>query len=628
MINRGSRGIRENRGKRDNLPLFTQFSPLAKQAFPNYVIAIISVIFSLSLSAQDVAVEVQYPSVVNSGQQFSITWTVNAGGGEFTPPSFTPFAVLAGPMTAYSSSMQVINGRRTQSISNTYTYYLQAMRDGKFVIPPAVFSLQNRRYTSDSLHIEVIGGNSAQPSSSAGSSANQQAEPDGRDFFISLTLNKREAYIGEPVTATVKIFTRVNIAGIDDVRFPQFDGFLKTDIDTPPITSLNQENIGGTIYGTGILHQFLLYPQKTGEIVIDPVQLKFLIRERTGRSDSFFGDFFATYQNVPKAVESQSVRLKVNPLPGSQPSDYSGVVGKLDINSSVNKDTLDVNDAINFKITISGSGNLKIASAPALNLSPDIEIYDPKTTDDIKNGAGSRSFEYLLIPRHYGDYTIPPVTYSYFNASNGRFEQLRTPEYRFYVRRGADTNSDLTIFGGVSKEDVRYVGRDIRFIKSDAGKLTKTKTGLISNRTYQSLYVLAVLAFFVVLFIRREHVKRNSDISKVRNRRAGKVAVKRLKNADVCLKNNQLDKFYEETLKALWDYFSDKLNIPKADLTKAKIASALSDKKVDEALIEQLNETLDKCEYARFAPSSSETEAAAIYEKASQIIKSVENAIV
>ena len=592
----------------------------------------------MSMLAQDARVDVQYPSAVNVGQQFSVTWTVNAGanGGEFSPPSLSPFQTLAGPMTSYSSSTSIVNGRRTQSISNSYTYYLQATGEGKFVIPPAVFTLQNRTYSSDSLRIEVVrgGSNAAQRNSaSSNNSGNQQVESGGRDFFVSVTLNKREVYIGEPVTATVKIFTRINIAGIDynTIRYPQFDGFLRIDLETPRLTSLNEENVNGTIYGTGIVRQFLLYPQKTGEIVIDPVQLTYYIRERAGRSDPFFGDFFTTYQNVPRTVESQSTRLRVNPLPGNQPSDYSGIVGKLDITSSINKDTVNVNDAINFKITISGEGNLKIASAPTLRLSPDIEVYDPKITDNISNNtngtSGSKDFEFLLIPRHYGDFTIPSVTYSYFNTSSGKFEQLRTPEHRFYAKRTADSNSEVTVFGGVAREDVRYFGKDIRFIKSNSGKLTRIKTGLISNKTYQSLYVLAAMLFFIVLFIRREHVKRNADISKVRNRKAGKIAAKRLKSADVCLKNSQFDKFYEEVLKALWGYFSDKLNIPKADLTKNRIASALRDKNVEEANIEKLNEILDRCEYARFSPSSSETEAASLYERASQIIKYVENTV-
>jgi hypothetical protein len=330
-------------------------------------------------------------------------------------------------------------------------------------------------------------------------------------------------------------------------------------------------------------------------------------------------------------IASQSVKIKVNPLPGNQPADYSGIVGKLDIKSSINNDTVNVNDALNFKIAITGTGNLKVAAAPSLKLSPDIEVYDPKTTEDIKNGingtTGTKSFDYLLIPRHYGEFTIPAVSYSYFNSSSGKYEQLRTQEFHFYARKGTEQTSDITVYGGVSKEDVKYLGKDIRFIKSDSGDLSRTESLFILKRSYFTLFAFSALMFFSILFIRREHVKRNADLSRVRNRKAGKTAVKRLHAASACLRNNQLDKFYEELLKSLWGYLSDKLSIPVADLTKRRITDSLSERGIDEITIGKLNGILDTCEFARFSPSSSGTEAASLYEGATQFIKSVENSI-
>ncbi|MBI5010907.1 MAG: protein BatD, partial [Bacteroidia bacterium] len=459
----------------------------------------------------------------------------------------------------------------------------------------------------------------------------QNVETGGKDIFVNLLLSRKEVYLGEPITATVKIYTRINIAGLNEIKFPQFNGFMRSDLNTPPLTSLNQENISGVIYGTGVVQQFLLYPQKTGEIVIDPVQLTVLIQQKSAQNDPFFGDFFATYQTIPRMIASQVQRIKVNPLPGNQPVDYSGIVGKLDLKAVMNKDTVNVNDAINFRVTISGTGNLKVAATPSTKLSPDIEVYDPKTTEDIKNGlngtAGTKTFEYLLIPRHYGDFTIPPVTYSYFNTSSGRYEQLKTPEFRFYARKGSEQNTDITVYGGVSKEDVKYLGKDIRFIKSDPGDLAVTESYLVVNRFYYSLFAFAIFIFFLILFIRREHVRRNADLSKVRNRKAGKVASRRLHEASLCLKNNQLDRFYEEILKALWGYLSDKLNIPVAEMTRTRIITALTEKGINESELSNLNEILDKCEYVRFSPSSSGTEATSIYNGASGFIKSVENSI-
>ncbi len=342
-----------------------------------------------------------------------------------------------GPQTSYSSNTQIINGKVSNSTSYSYVYYLQAVKEGKYVIPPAEFTLKNKTYESDSMHIEVIGSTSQKQNAQTGNNSTSndpEVESTGNDFFVNLSVNRKEVYLGEPIVATVKIYSRLNIAGINEVKDPAFDSFLRSDIETPPLNSLRQENVNGTIYGSGVIQQFLLYPQVTGEITIDPVQISVLVQQKTrSESDPFFGDFFSSFQTVPKAAASRPVRIKVKPLPGVQPADFSGVVGKLDLKATLNKESVDVNDAINLKVTISGNGNLKIASAPVLKLPPDIEVYDPKITDDLKNGpngtTGQKSFEYVMIPRHDGDFTIPPIAYSYFNIATGKYEKLTSQEY-------------------------------------------------------------------------------------------------------------------------------------------------------------------------------------------------------
>jgi hypothetical protein len=592
-------------------------------------------LFSISVGAQDISIKAEYPSVVNAGEQFTIMWTVNSGGGEFAAPSFDGFIKLIGPQTSYSSSTQIINGKMSHQTSYSYVYYLQSIKEGKYVIPPAEFTYKNKTYTSDSLYIEVVGNSSQKKNVQSGGNAgadNSDVAYAGNDIFINLSLNRKDVYIGEHIVATVKLYTRVNLSGINEIKYPPFNGFLKSDIVTPPLTSLKQENVKGTIYGTGIVQQFLLYPQVTGEIGIDPVQISLLVQQKTGQSDPFFGDFFTSIQTVPRAVASQPLKVNVKPLPGVKPADFSGVVGQLTMKAVLNKDTVNVNDPVNFNITISGSGNLKVASTPELKLPPDIEVYDPKINDDIKNTmngtTGQKSFEFLLIPRHNGDYTIPSVTYSYFNTSSGRYEKLTTQEFRFTARKGGDQNAaGITVYGGVSKEDVKYLGKDIRFIKTESGYLAKVSNITLSKRSFYSAYAFAALAFLIILFLRREHIRRNSDLTLVRNRKAGKVAAKRLHNAATCLKNDELDKFYEEILKAIWGYLSDKLNIPVSDLTRSNAIMALSEIGIDEDRINGLKNILDTCEYARYAPSSSETGASAVFEGTSQFIKSVENSL-
>jgi len=591
-------------------------------------------LLSLSVSGQEVVLKAEYPSVVTAGQQFNITFTVNSGGGEFSAPAFTGFYKLMGPQTSYNSSTQVYNGKMTQETTYSYTYFLQALNEGKYSLGPAIFKLKGKTYSSDSIHIEVVGNSSQKQNVPAGgnpAAENSGIESSGGDIFVNLSLNRKEVYLGEYIVATVKLFTKVNISGINEIKFPTFNGFLKSDLETPPLTSLKQENINGSVYGTGVIQQFLLFPQVTGDINIESVQITVLIQQKTGQSDAFFGDFFAQYQNVPKAIVSQAMKVKVKPLPGIQPDNFSGIVGKLDLKAALTKDSVNVNDAINFKITISGSGNLKIAATPILKLSPDIEVYDPKITDDIKNGingtSGQKSFDYILIPRHYGDFTIPPITYSYFNIGTGKYEKLTTQEFHFHARKGTEQNTGITVFGGVSKEDVKYVGKDIRFIKSAPGNLIKSGNIILSSRLFYSTYAFALFAFLLILFLRREHVRRNSDHSLVRNRKAAKIAGKRLRLASEYLKNEDIDKFYEEILSSLWGYLSDKLNIPVSDLTRNNAIDSLLVRGITDERIKSLNEILNTCEFARFSPSKSETEAAVIYEGASQFIKSVENSI-
>jgi hypothetical protein len=600
------------------------------------IVSIFLIFFPLIVNGQDITVQAEYPSVVEAGQQFTVSWTVNEGGGEFSTPPFDGFNKLMGPQTSYSSSTQYINGKMSHQTTYSYVYYLQALQAGKYEIKPATFTLKGKTYSSEPMKIEVVGsGGQNQQGAQASGSQNQKTQAPasaGGSVFVDLGLSRKEVYQGESIFAIVKLYTRENLGGINEIKYPSFTNFLKADIETPQLTSLRQENFNGTVYGTGVLQQFLLYPQVTGEITIDPVQVTVLVQQKSAQTDPFFGDFFNNYENVPRAIASKPVMITVKPLPGDKPSDFSGIVGKISIKATMNKDSVNVNDAINFKVVVSGNGNLKLAGAPSLKLSPDVEVYEPKITDDVRNSSGGTSgqkiFEFTLIPRHYGEFTIPSVTYSYFNTSTGRYERLSTGDFHFYARKGNDQGSQgSTVYNGVSKEDVKYLGKDIRFIRNNPGKLIKSSDVLISEQVYYSLFIIVLAAFIIVLIIRREHVRRNADITAVKNRKAGKVAVKRLRNASVCLKQNEMDKFHEEILKALWGYLSDKLNIPVSDLTRQNAVETLKAKGIDDEKISLLAGILDKCEYARFAPSGTGVEANEIYNGASRFISDVENSI-
>lgn len=597
---------------------------------------IILLTLSLKGYSQDITVLAEYPSSVEAGRQFSITYTVNSDGGQFAAPPFEGFIKLMGPQTSYSESTQFINGKYSHQIANSFTYFLQSVNPGKFEIPPATYSMKGKTFQSKTAEIEVVAG-SAQPQQNTGSGnsnvqASAQVESGGSNLFADLQLLKNDVYLGEAIPVKLKLYWRVNIAGVSEVKYPSFPNFLKVDIETPQ-SATTQESINGTVFATGLVQQFLLYPQAAGDFTIDPVQITVLVQQKSGSSDPMFGDFFSTYENVPRAALSKPVRVSVKQLPGNKPDGFSGVVGSLNLKATLSKDSAGVNDAINFKIKISGSGNLKLASAPQFKLSPDIEVYDPKITDEIRNSAsgssGQKTFDYLLIPRHYGDFTIPSVSYTYFNTAAGKYEKLETGEFHFHVSKGNEQAAQgLTVYGGVSKEDVKYIGKDIRFVKNSPGNLAKSSTSLLSNNAYYTSFIFSLLIFLSFLFIRREHVRRNADVNAVRNRKAGKVAAKRLHEASECLKRNETDKFHEEILKALWGYLSDKLNIPVSELTRVNANAALAERGVNPEMIGKLTEILDYCEYARYAPSSETERAEEIYQGASGFISAVENSIV
>lgn len=600
-----------------------------------FILISITTILPLMAAAQDISITADYPSVVNVGEQFTITWKVNTGDGQFIAPSFNGLYKIMGPQTSYSSNTQIINGKVSSESSYSYIYYVQAVKEGKYVVPPARLTLRNKTFMSDSLVIDAVAGNASRVQNAAPGEENnegdQELEGGINDIFLRLTLSRKDVYIGEPILATVKIYTRVNLSGINEIKYPDFQGFLKIDLETPALTSLKRENINGTTYGTGVVQQFLLYPQITGEVKIDPVQLTVLVQQKSGQTDPFFGDFFSSFTTTPKAVASQPVEVKVNQLPGTQPADYSGIVGKADLTASVSKDTVNVNDAVNYKLVLRGSGNLKVATAPSVKMPADVEVYDPKVTEDLRNGTngttGQKTFDYLLIPRRPGEYKIPSISYSYFDVNARRYERVTTPELHFYAKKGNDQNAGITVYGGVSKENVQYLGKDIRFIQTTPGRLNKAGNLLASKNSFFSLYVLSLIAFLALLFIRREHIRRNSDLTSVRNRKAAKVAGKRLKEASLCLDEGANDRFYEEISRAIWGYISDKLSIPVSDLTRENAISSLAASGIGEDEIANLNSILDKCEFVRFAPTSSETEATEIYDDASRFIRNVENSI-
>lgn len=581
-----------------------------------------------ALLSQEISIKVDHPGVVAVGEQLRIVWTVNTSGGDFSPPLFDGFYKMSGPNVSYSQSTRIENGRRTSETSYSYVFYLQALKEGKYAIPGATYSKGGKTYTSESASIEVVGDASSKQPVNATSEGTSGQQTGGAEIFVRLILNKKEVFLGEPVAATVKLYTRIDISGINEVKYPSFNGFLKEEIPTPQLTSLERENVNGTIYGTGVFQKFLLYPQKTGEIIIDPVQITVLMRQQTGAGDPFFGDFFQTFSTVPRMVAGEAMKIVVKPLPAGRPTDFMGAVGDFEMRAEINRDTILVNDAVNLKLILTGRGNIKLADAPALTIPAGLESYDPKMTLNAINSesgtSGSKTFEYLIIPRNAGDFTIPAVTYSFFDPSSGQYKRVATKQFNLNVLKSGETGTTPQIYGGVSGEEIRYLGKDIRFIKTSPPQLRKSANWLLTRRSFFSIYGFAALIFVVIVVARREQVKRNSDRIRVRNRKAGKIAAHRLRIARKYLKLNNNEKFYEEILRAIWGYAGDKLNIPVSELTRSRGIDELRNRGVDETLITSLIELAGICEMVRYAPTSSSTNPGDIYSEASRIIRELD----
>lgn len=594
-----------------------------------HLLTLASFLAAVTLTAQEVTLSVDAPETAVAGQRFRIVYTVNSTDGQFTPPKFDQSFSVTGPQQSTSRNVQWINGQVTSVSSTTLIYYIVASAPGKYTIPPAQFETKKLIVSSAPVEIEITGEAAA---SSRSSSEKGQAPESGSEVSIRLLLGTREVYIGQPVTATLKLYTRINLSGINDLKYPDFKGFLREDIDTPPLKSLETETIDGVQYGTGVIQRFVLYPQISGDIRIEPVELTALVQQRTAANDPFFNDpffdnFFSSVTTVPRTIRTAPAVIRVKPLPVPQPSDFYGAVGSFELTSSLSKNEVEVNDAINLSVVLKGNGNLNLAGEPVINFPQGIEKYDPKVTIK-RSGAssGTKTFEYLLIPRNTGTFEIPPLSYTVFDADQGKYVTLRTPGYTVKVTGSAGaTESAPPAFA--PGEDVKYLGQDIRFIRNGRTRLVHTTAPLVSTAYYWLWFALSLFIALVVLLVRREHIRRNADITGVRNRKAAGIARKRLAKAHSLLSSGKPEAVFSEISKALWGYLGDKLAIAQSDLTRERCYEILRNRNVEEALITETDSILSATEYSQYAPSVEKESPEGLYKRALALISRLDNLV-
>ena len=595
-------------------------------------ITVIAGLAALIASAQDV-IRVEAPNVVAADEQFNVTFIIE---GENSPSGFTwdsgsDFQVLWGPQSGRSMSTQIINGKRTTSSQTTYTYVLRPTGTGKFNIPTATAKVKGKEIRSESKTIEVAaaGAASSRPQTQQGSaSRSQQTGVADEDIFMTLELSRTNVVVGEPITATLKLYQRVNVAGFENVSFPDFNGFWSQEIEAPTNIEFSREIYEGQIYNSALLRKFILIPQQQGAVKINPAEMVCLVNIRVASAgNSIFDGFFDDYRTIRKRVATKPLTVNVSPLPAGAPASFGGGVGTFEISAKLSKDTLKTHEAGSLLVTVTGKGNVSLLEAPKVSFPPDMEVYDTKVSDRIDKGGlnGVRYYEFPFIPRSYGDFVIEPIKYSYYDVNTKRYVTLETPAIPLTVERGNETDGGGVVISGPSQKDVRTLGSDIRFISTKAPGLASKGAFFVGSPSFWIITVLLFVVAAICWAAFRKLAARRADVVGTKTRKATKMALKRLQLAGTFLKQNLYTAFYEELHKALIGFISDKLNMPMAEQSKERMAEALKERNVNETLVTKFIAILDACEFARYSPDAGHDAMAAHYDEAVEIISSMDS---
>ncbi|MCR5697695.1 MAG: BatD family protein [Marinilabiliaceae bacterium] len=576
------------------------------------------------------------PTVVQVGENFRVTYSVNASGSDMRMADNDAFTILMGPSTSTSMSTQIINGQISTSRSTTYTYVLKAQKVGEFTLAPASVTVDGKKMQSNSISIKVVesgqstnqNGGAAQQSNGNQNMPQQSQNGKSDDIILVQQLSRSSLYEGEAVELTTKVYTTANLNQISDVTPPKLSEFVKLDMDNPSI-QFHSEQYNGKIYQAAVLSKLVIIPQKSGKIQIEPTSYEFIVRQRTRRGSSFFDAFFDDVQLVRRSVKSNALSLNVKALPANKPSDFSGGVGNFKFNVSVSPLEVETDNSVQVKVSVSGDGNLKLLSIPKPQFHSDFDTFDPNTSNDLKNTVqgyhGTSSAEYLIIPRREGQFEIPSMNFTYFDPQKEKYVTLTQGPFTINVAKGANSNSNSGVvsFQGGSRDKVEYIGRDLRYLHNGTS-LSKTNDFLLGSTLFV-LCMLCPLTIFVVFFIvYRKRIKDNADLGRVKMRKANKVARRRLKQAAKYIKAQKREAFFDEVMRALWGYLSDKLTLPLSELTKDNAREEMKQHNIDDTAADEFMELLDACEFARYAPAEVSDSMEDIYSRAENVIGKME----
>lgn len=593
-------------------------------------------IFIITNGVAQVRVTLQAPSQAEEGQRIRVSYVVNTQDvDDIQVGDFPGFELLYGPSTSSSSSFSIVNGKTTHTSQMTFTYTLLAQKAGNYKLPAAAVKSGGQTYRSNQASIQILQGDGSGASGGSGQSngsaaTRQRLQNAGEritsnDLYITVTASKKRLYEQEAVVLTYKLYTLVSIDQCSG-KMPDLDGFHTQEIALPQQKTLKYERVNGRNYGTVVWSQYVLFPQKTGKLVVPAINFEADVVQQD-RSvdpfDAFFGGGSSLIR-VKKTIVAPAVELTVDPLP-TRPANFSGAVGsQFNISGSLSPEQVDANDAVSLRLVVSGVGNMKLMKAPKVEWPKDFESYDPKMTDKTRittNGAtGNIIYDYTAVPRHGGKYSVPPVEFCYFDTNTKSYKTLRTDSFHVAVAKTAGS----AVRRVQNQEDLTVLNSDIRYIRTSAAKVRPQGSTFFGSLNYWLVYVGAVLLFLLMVAVFYRQAKANANVARRRGRKAGKAASKRLKSAAKLLKQGQSKAFYEEVTHALWGYVGDKLNLPVTELNKDNVGEQLTERGVGEESIQRFLRVLGDCEFAQYAPGDPSATMDKLYGEATEVINELD----
>ena len=584
---------------------------------------------SRSVFAQEFTASVD-ETTVSENDRFQVSFTFSGSTinnlSKFSPPSFENFMILSGPNQ--STSIQIING--AQSASLTYSFVIQAKSIGTFTIGSASIEQNGTTYKSDHLKISVVKGN---PKLQQKNNDKQVSDEEiAKNLFIKTTVDKSRVYKGEQVTVTYKLYTRLSIAAQMSVnKLPQYQGFWAEELETPNNISFRTEVVNGKQFRVGVLKKAALFPTQTGTLEVTPFELTVPVQVQKQKSrniwDDFFGDPFGRSEVIEFNAKSNVVKIKVDPLPPGQPDSFNGAVGDYSFDAKLNTTQTKSNEPLTLNVSISGTGNIKLLDMPEINFPNGFEKYEPKVSEDINRKSrisGTKKGEYLFVPRIVGIREIPPIEFSYFNPEKKKYVTLKSQPFTIDIKPGDKLASSEV----VGKEDIKQLGEDIRFIKTNYDDIEKKENYVFNSTGFLIASILPLLMSVGFIGWKRRYDKLHGNVVLLRYQKAQKVAKNRLKLAKKLMDTQNYKEYYTELSSALFGYLEDKLHIPKSEFTIERASDELRSKNISEDLITELKTSAEKCEFVRFAPGAEKSGAKKdMYDEITEVIINLEKNI-